>query len=221
MISPPAANLIVRNGEEIRGCGRITVYQRSSRVYIGTLSLCEPTIEGDHWSQGTVFGGRSPILASLGFHFFAAVSRRSDAYCLPAEAKTSFESPVSALHAKPLLPAGFCWIWDGQAIASKEKMEEENSHRLLFDKSDIRLSVPADNLHKLIKRTFVKISWEHGSTKHCVMPTLHHCQHQYYSQKIDSPSQSSEGIGCNFHISLPILNPQTMPEKIYPIPPSF
>ena len=70
MISPPAANLIVRNGEEIRGCGRITVYQRSSRVYIGTLSLCEPTIEGDHWSQGTVFGGRSPILASLGFHFF-------------------------------------------------------------------------------------------------------------------------------------------------------
>ena len=85
----------------------------------------------------------SPILPV--FLFFAAVSGR--AYCLPAEAKTSFESPVSALHAKPFVAARILLnMRQASKQASKEKIEEEeNSHRLLFDKSDIRLSVTADN----------------------------------------------------------------------------
>ena len=45
----------------------------------------------------------SPILPPSVFLFFAAVSGR--AYCLPTKAKTSFESPVSALHAKPFVAA--------------------------------------------------------------------------------------------------------------------
>ena len=67
MISPPAANLIARNGEEIRGWSTVSQFIRVPAewpLYIGTLSLCSATIEGDHWSQGTVFPSRSPHLMS-------------------------------------------------------------------------------------------------------------------------------------------------------------
>ena len=130
MISPPAANLIVRNGEEIRGCGRITVYQSRRRVYIGTLSLCSATIEGDHWSQGTVFGARSGTSCHRRISFSWLLQFLVVSACLPAEAKTSFESPVSALHAEAFVAAR---ILLNMRQARRKSVRMRRRRRILID----------------------------------------------------------------------------------------
>ena len=60
---------------------------------------------------------------------------------------------------RPLLPPGFCWIWDKQG--ENRGGGGEFSQICVWQTCDIRMSVTSDNwLNKLIKRTFVKISWE-------------------------------------------------------------
>ena len=111
MISPPAANLIVRNREEIRGCGRLTVYQSGSRrVYIGTLSLWSALSRGTTGHKGLFFAADplSRLFAQFSFSLFQVlvdVVPPPPPLPPPPVAKTSFESPVSALHAEAFVAA--------------------------------------------------------------------------------------------------------------------
>ena len=141
MISPPAANLIVRNREEIRGCGRLTVYQSGSRrVYIGTLSLWSALSRGTTGHKGLFFAADplSRLLLSFLFRCFRFWST-SRLLLFLLFLLLPWQKPVLNLRSvhcmrRPLLLPGFCWIWDARTSNLEKIGEEENSHRLLFDR---------------------------------------------------------------------------------------
>ena len=121
MISPPAANLIARNGEEIRGWSTVSQFIRVPAECIGGRFIsahCHsalPLSRGTTGHKGLFFQADPRILclrqnsfSCFQISFSGLLPRISFflvAVSVRVEAKTSFESPVSALHAEAFVAA--------------------------------------------------------------------------------------------------------------------